>query len=66
MENGERNGQGIVSSPDGWRYSGKFKNGKQDGQGKETFPDGRKYEGGFLRIINIGTEQDITKMGKSL
>jgi len=46
IENGEPNGQGISTSPDGHKYVGEFKDGNEHGQGTHTFPDGRKYVGG--------------------
>ena len=45
IENGEPNGQGTFTFPDGEKYKGKFKDGEYHGQGKLTYPDGRKYEG---------------------
>ena len=46
IENGEPNGQGISTSPDGHKYVGEFKDGNEHSQGTHTFPDGRKYVGG--------------------
>jgi len=47
IENGEPNGQGISTSPDGHKYVGEFKDGNEHGQGTHTFPDGSKYVGEF-------------------
>ena len=45
--NGVPNGVGILTSPNGSKYIGKFKDGKPNGQGTQTYPDGRKYVGGW-------------------
>ena len=47
MENGKRNGQGKVTSNDGYSYVGEFKQGKWDGKGTFTASDGMKYLGEF-------------------
>jgi len=47
IENGEPNGQGISTSPDGHKYVGEFKDGNEHGQGTITYPDGGKYVGEF-------------------
>ena len=40
--NGEPNGRGTLTFPDGDKYVGEFVNGLPDGQGTETNPGGRK------------------------
>jgi len=45
IENGEPNGQGISTSPDGHKYVGEFKDGNEHGQGTWTSTDGVKYSG---------------------
>ena len=47
IENGEPNGQGTHTFPDGRKYVGESKDGQWDGQGTITYPDGRKYVGEF-------------------
>ena len=47
IENGELNGQGILSLNNGKKYGGEWKNGKYNGQGTLTLPDGEKYVGGY-------------------
>ena len=41
------NGQGILTSLDGYKYVGEFYDGKQHGQGTITFSDGNKGVGEF-------------------
>jgi len=41
------NGQGTLTSPDGFKYVGEWKNGKPHGKGAMTFPAGEKYVGEF-------------------
>jgi len=43
-QDGKRNGQGIMTWPDG-RYEGEWKDGKRNGQGVSTSTDGDRYEG---------------------
>ena len=45
VENGVPNGQGTLTTPNGWKYVGEFKSGERNGQGTETYPDGSKYIG---------------------
>ena len=45
VENGEPNGQGTETSPDGTKYVGEWKDGRKHGQGTNTFDNGDKYEG---------------------
>jgi len=45
VENGVPNGQGTLTTPNGWKYVGEFKSGERNGQGTETYPDGSKYVG---------------------
>jgi len=44
IENGEPNGRGIMTFPDGRKYVGEFKD-KPNGQGTYTYPHGEKYVG---------------------
>ena len=44
-KDGEKHGQGTLTSSDGDMYEGEFKDGKYDGQGTYTWSDGGKYEG---------------------
>ena len=41
------NGQGTLTSPDGFKYVGEWKNGKPHGKGAKPFPAGEKYVGEF-------------------
>jgi len=41
------NGQGTLTSPDGFKYVGDWKNGKPHGEGIMTFPEGEQYAGEF-------------------
>ena len=59
IENGEPNGQGISTSPDGHKYVGEFKNGNEHGQGTYTFEKG-KYEG----FKYVGEWKDGTQQGQ--
>ena len=54
MEGWEKNGQGVVTSPDGYEYVGEFKDGKWEGQGTFTVSDGTKYVGEFKNGKNHG------------
>ena len=47
IENMKPNGQGILTSLDGYKYVGEFYDGKQHGQGIITFSDGNKGIGEF-------------------
>jgi len=47
-KDGEKHGQGTLTSPGGDKYVGKFKNGAFHGQGVCTYVDGTKYVGEFL------------------
>ena len=47
IENMKPNGQGILTSLDGYKYVGEFYDGKQHGQGTITFSDGNKGIGEF-------------------
>ena len=47
IENMKPNGQGILTSLDGYKYVGEFYDGKQLGQGTITFSDGNKGVGEF-------------------
>ena len=44
---GEMNGDGTMTWPNGQKYVGHFNNGKLDGKGTMTWPDGRTYLGDF-------------------
>ncbi len=44
-QNGNFNGQGIATLPDGSKYVGEFKDGKFHGQGTFTLSDGTVYKG---------------------
>jgi hypothetical protein len=46
-KDGQLNGQGTSTFPDGRKYVGEFKDNKIDGQGTFTYSDGRKYVGEF-------------------
>ena len=45
--NGNLNGQGTTTFPNGEKYVGEYKDGKYQGQGTFTFADGNKYVGEF-------------------
>ena len=45
IENGEPNGQGTFTFPDGEKYVGELKDGEQHGQGTLTSKEGKKFEG---------------------
>ena len=47
IENGQPNGQGKWTLPNGNKYVGEYKNGKPNGHGTHTWSDGRKYVGNF-------------------
>ena len=47
IKNGQPNGYGSSTFPNGTKYVGKFKNGKKHGQGALTMPDGREYVGKY-------------------
>ena len=46
-KNGEPNGQGTVTYPDGGSIVGEFKDGLPNGQGTVTYSNGNKYVGGW-------------------
>ena len=52
--NGVPNGVGILTSPNGSKYIGKFKDGKPNGQGKEIRTDGKNYVGEFKDGLRDG------------
>lgn len=45
MTNGQWNGHGSHTWPDGRKYVGGWRDGKKNGQGTFTWPDGLKYVG---------------------
>ena len=45
ISDGEPNGLGTLSLPNGENYVGEWKDGKRNGQGTHLSPDGKKYEG---------------------
>ena len=47
IENGQPNGQGKWTLPNGNKYEGEWKSGKKHGQGTDTSSDGGKYEGAW-------------------
>jgi len=47
FRNGQPNGQGTFTAPDGTKYVGEFKDNTFDGQGSLTYLDGTKYVGEF-------------------
>ena len=47
VDDGEPEGLGIITFPNGEKYVGEFKNGKKNGQGTHTWSDGDKYVGEF-------------------
>jgi len=47
IENGEPNGQGTYTNPDGEKYVGEWKDGEKHGQGTYTYHHGFKYVGGW-------------------
>ena len=47
VENGKPNGQGTLTTPEGYKYEGEWKDGKNHGQGTITWSDGEKYVGEF-------------------
>ena len=42
---GEPNGLGTLTLPNGENYLGEWKDGRRNGQGTHLSPDGKKYEG---------------------
>jgi len=60
-KNGERNGQGTHTYPDGGEYVGEWKDGKKHGQGTETWSSGWKYVGEWRE----GKPWNVTIYGKS-
>ena len=63
-KNGEPNGLGIFSSPDGGKYEGEWENGEMEGQGIFTLPDGMKYMGEFKNGKNHGQGTFIFSDGR--
>ena len=51
VENGEPNGRGFITFPDGGKYVGELKNGGRNGQGIQTWKDGRKYVGEWRDVL---------------
>jgi len=47
IKNGEPNGQGTDTFPNGSKYVGEYKDGEYHGQGTYYFPDGQKYVGEY-------------------
>ncbi len=47
FKNGYPNGHGIVTTPDGGRYTGSLKNGRPHGHGRLSFPEGHTLVGDF-------------------
>ena len=47
MRDGQKNGQGTLTFPDGSTYVGGFKNNKFDGLGTYTWTNGQRYVGAF-------------------
>ena len=45
ISDGEPNGLGTLTLPNGENYLGEWENGKRNGQGIHLSPDGKKYEG---------------------
>jgi hypothetical protein len=45
IKNGQPDGRGIITFPDGDKYEGELKNGRLSGQGTYTFKNGMKYVG---------------------
>jgi len=54
IENGEPNGQGTLTKPNGDKYVGEFRDGKRNGQGTYTWSNGDKYEGEWKDGKRIG------------
>ena len=44
-ENGQPNGLGIMTYPDGRKYLGQWRDGKKHGNGTFTYPNGMKFVG---------------------
>ena len=55
VENGEPNGQGTYTNPDGEKYVGEWKDGEKHGQGTYTYHHGFRY---------VGEWKDNKKHGK--
>jgi clan AA aspartic protease (TIGR02281 family) len=45
FHNGQPNGHGTLTLPNGAKYVGEFKDGKRNGRGTSLLPDGSKYVG---------------------
>ena len=63
VENGEPNGFGVLTHPNGDNYVGEFKGGFPNGQGTLTSPDGWKYVGEFKNGIRNGQGTETYSSG---
>ena len=63
IKNGEPNGQGKMSTPDGEKVEGEWKDGVLHGKGTRTFPVGLKYVGEYKNGIRHGQGTQIHPYG---
>ncbi|MCZ4263453.1 2-isopropylmalate synthase, partial [Limimaricola sp. G21655-S1] len=47
FKNAKNDGQGVMTSPEGYRYEGGWKDSLRHGEAKVTYADGSVYEGEF-------------------
>ena len=47
FKNGFKNGQGVLTSPNGKKYEGDFKDDMKHGKGVLIYKDGKHYTGDF-------------------
>ena len=62
-ENGQKNGFGEFTSPDGINYKGEYKGGLFNGEGIYNWGDGRKLVGKF-KDGAFWTGEEYNKLGK--
>ena len=64
ITNGEPNGVGVLTYPDGSNYEGEWKNGLPNGQGIDTYPNGQNYVGEWKNGLPNGRGTEILPDGQ--